>query len=112
MTRQILVAVSLTAMFFVNGVAQAQPADYYVNKSQDDAEEGTNGQLDLTNEDLDLGQLSGFESAKAIGLRFEGIRLKKNPNDSGSFPTIHHRRKSNESETDRTDDSGGDVPKC
>ena len=48
---------------------------YSVSRSEDDAEEGVNGQVDLANEDLDLGQLSGFESAKAIGVRFEGIRI-------------------------------------
>lgn len=54
-----------------------QGTNYYVSQSHDDAEEGTNGQIDLTNDDLDLGQLSGFESAKAIGIRFEGIRVTK-----------------------------------
>lgn len=50
---------------------------YYVVRSENDAEEGTNGKIDLTNEDLDLGQLSGFESAAAVGLRFESIRLSR-----------------------------------
>ena len=50
---------------------------YYVKQSHDDAEEGINGIVDLTNEDLDLGQLSGFESEKAIAIRFEGIQLIK-----------------------------------
>ncbi len=48
---------------------------YSVSRSEDDAEEGTNGQVDLANEDLDLGQLSGFESAATIGIRFDGIRI-------------------------------------
>ena len=58
-------------------ITNAQATNYFVNQSYDDAEEGTNGKVDLTNEDLDLGQLSGFESAKAIGIRFEGIRIAK-----------------------------------
>ena len=58
-------------------ITNAQVTNYFVNQSHDDAEEGTNGKVDLTNEDLDLGQLSGFESAKAIGIRFEGIRVEK-----------------------------------
>lgn len=49
--------------------------NYYVIRSEDDAEEGTNRQVDLANEDLDLGQLSGFESAATIGIRFDGIRI-------------------------------------
>ncbi|WP_168564394.1 hypothetical protein [Crateriforma spongiae] len=49
--------------------------NYYVSRSEDDAEEGTNGEVDLANEDLDLGQLSGFESAAKIGIRFDGIRM-------------------------------------
>lgn len=52
-------------------------SNYYVSQSQDDAEEGTNGQVDLVNEDLDLGQLSGFESAAKNGIRFDGIRVAK-----------------------------------
>ncbi len=59
--------------------------DYFVNRSQDDAEEGTNGEVDLTNEDLDLGQLSGFESAKAIGIRFDGIRVTKDQKINSAF---------------------------
>ena len=70
-----IIFLAITLMLFGNAMAYAQLADYFVNKSQDDAEEGANGQVDLTNEDLDLGQLSGFESAKAIGIRFEAIRL-------------------------------------
>lgn len=66
---------AVTIILIGNTTAHGQLADYFVNRSQDDAEEGANGQVDLTNEDLDLGQLSGFESAKAIGIRFEGIRL-------------------------------------
>ena len=58
-------------------IINAQATNYFVNQSHDDAEEGTNGEVDLTNEDLDLGQLSGFESAKAIGIRFQGIRVTK-----------------------------------
>jgi hypothetical protein len=58
-------------------ITNTQATNYFVNQSHDDAEEGTNGQVDLTNEDLDLGQLSGFESAKAIGIRFEGILVTK-----------------------------------
>jgi hypothetical protein len=54
-----------------------QAANYFVSRSEDDAEEGTNGQVDLANEDLDLGQLSGFESAATIGIRFDGIRIPK-----------------------------------
>jgi len=53
----------------------AVKGNYYVSRSEDDAEEGTNGQVDLANEDLDLGQLSGFESAATIGIRFDGIRV-------------------------------------
>ena len=49
--------------------------NYFVSRSEDDAEEGVSGKVDLTNEDLDLGQLSGFESAAAIGIRFDGIRI-------------------------------------
>ena len=51
--------------------------NYYVSQSEDDAEEGTNGKVDLANEDLDLGQLSGFESAAKNGIRFDGIRVPK-----------------------------------
>ena len=51
--------------------------NYYVSRSEDDAEEGTNGEVDLANEDLDLGQLSGFESAAKIGIRFSGIRIPR-----------------------------------
>ena len=51
--------------------------NYYVSQSEDDAEEGTNGQVDVANEDLDLGQLSGFESAAKNGIRFDGIRVPK-----------------------------------
>lgn len=57
--------------------ANTQSTKYFVNKSQDDAEEGMDGQIDVSNEDLDLGQLSGFESAKAIGMRFEEIQVSK-----------------------------------
>ena len=46
-----------------------------MSRSEDDAEEGVNGQVDLANEDLDLGQLSGFESATAIGVRFDGVHI-------------------------------------
>jgi len=55
----------------------AAKRNYYVSRSEDDAEEGTNGKVDLANEDLDLGQLSGFESAAKIGIRFDGIRVSK-----------------------------------
>ena len=61
-----------------NGVVEAPnvaSADYFVARSEDDAEEGSNGQVDLTNDDLDFGQAAGFESAVAIGLRFDGIRV-------------------------------------
>jgi len=65
--------------------AQPRPGDYFIVRSEDDAEEGTSGQVDLTNEDLDLGQLSGFESAKAIGIRFEGIRVAKGQKITRAF---------------------------
>ena len=70
-----IVLLAVTVVLIGNTTAHGQLTDYFVSRSQDDAEEGANGQVDLTNEDLDLGQLSGFESAKAIGIRFEGIRL-------------------------------------
>lgn len=52
-------------------------SNYYVTQPGDDAEEGSNGQVDTTNNDLDLGQPSGFESAVAVGVRFDGVRIPK-----------------------------------
>ena len=56
-----------------------------MSQSEDDAEEGANGQVDLTNNDLDLGQASGFESAVAVGIRFEAIRVPKGSKTKGAF---------------------------
>lgn len=57
-------------------VQNADAADAYpVIRSEDDAEEGADGQVNLSSDDLDLGQASGFESAVAIGIRFDGIRI-------------------------------------
>ena len=73
----------LLALTFATAYAQATDVSnpprtsYFVNQSQDDAEEGANGLVDLTNDDLDLGQPSGFESAVAVGIRFEGLRIPK-----------------------------------
>ena len=59
--------------------APDSPTDnYYVSRSEDDAEERVNKEVNLTNLDLDFGQLSGpIETAAAIGMRFEGIRIPK-----------------------------------
>lgn len=51
--------------------------DYRVSQSEDDAEESADGEVDLMNDDLDLGQRSGFESAATIGIRFENIRISR-----------------------------------
>ena len=51
--------------------------DYRVSQSEDDAEESADGEVDLTNDDLDLGQRSGFESAATIGIRFDNIRIAR-----------------------------------
>lgn len=64
---------------------KTQSVQYFVKYPHDDAEEGVNGKVDLTNNDLDLGQLSGFESAKVIGIRFEEINLDKGQEIKGAF---------------------------
>lgn len=58
---------------------------YFVVQSEDDAEEGANGQVDLANDDLDLGQPSGFESAVAVGIRFERIRIPQQSRIKSAF---------------------------
>jgi hypothetical protein len=60
-------------------------AAYFVSQSIDDAEEGANGKVDLANDDLDLGQASGFESAVAVGIRFDGIRIPKGSKIKSAF---------------------------
>lgn len=78
--KQVLVLIALFCSGESFGQAAKERVDleehkYYVGNSEDDAEEGTSGEVDLTNEDLDLGQLSGFESAAKIGIRFEKIDI-------------------------------------
>lgn len=58
---------------------------FLVGQSKDDAEEGANGQMDLVNDDLDLGQASGFESVVAVGIRFQGIHIPKGSKIKSSF---------------------------
>lgn len=55
----------------------AQEGNYYVNQSEDDAEERINHDVNVTSDDLDFGQSSvgGFETAIAIGVRFDGIKV-------------------------------------
>ena len=67
-------AVATSAVRADDGAAKST---FAINRSEDDAEEGSDGTVDLTNEDLDLGQLSGFESAARTGLRFDGIGLSQ-----------------------------------
>ncbi|MHC4556234.1 MAG: TolB family protein, partial [Planctomycetota bacterium] len=52
--------------------------NYFITRSEDDAEERPNGVTDLDNSDLDLGQISGVgENVSCAGIRFEGIRIPK-----------------------------------
>ncbi len=67
----VLLALAATACTQSAGdVPNVPTGAYIVSPSEDDAEEGANGQVDLANDDLDLGQASGFESAVAVGIRF------------------------------------------
>lgn len=76
-----MVVVLCAALIAVVNPVHAGAGDYFVAQSEDDAEEGSNGRVDLSNDDLDLGQADGFESAVAIGLRFDGLRV---PREVGS----------------------------
>ncbi|MFN3189949.1 MAG: hypothetical protein ACE361_05445 [Aureliella sp.] len=64
-----------------NMEAKAAPTkgNYYVVRSEDDAEERITHEVNLDSDDLDFGQSSigGFETAIAIGVRFEGIQVAK-----------------------------------
>ena len=74
----LLIALAVAAVTAQSeNVADLPQSHYVVTQSGDDAEEGTNGQVDTTNNDLDLGQPSGFESAVAVGIRFDGVRIPK-----------------------------------
>jgi hypothetical protein len=73
---------ALLALSFTGAYARAEDVptplhSYPVTQPGDDAEEGSNGQVDTTNDDLDLGQPSGFESAVAVGIRFDGLNITK-----------------------------------
>lgn len=82
----VLLALAATACTQSAGdVPNVPTGAYFVSQSEDDAEEGANGQVDLANDDLDLGQASGFESAVAVGIRFQGIRIPKGSKINGAF---------------------------
>ena len=66
------------AVSVLEGPPDAPTGNYYVSRSEDDAEERVNHDVNLNNHDLDFGQLSGpIETAAAIGMRFDGIRIPK-----------------------------------
>ena len=89
------IAVSTCALFAFSTAACKQSAEqptntptgkaYSVSQSEDDAEEGANGEVVFANDDLDLGQTAGFESAVAIGLRFQNIRISDGSQIKGAF---------------------------
>ena len=58
---------------------------YFVIQSEDDAEEGSKGQVVFDNDDLDLGQAAGFESAVSIGIRFQNIHAFDSSVIKGAF---------------------------
>ncbi|MEM8732668.1 MAG: hypothetical protein AAGG44_00495 [Planctomycetota bacterium] len=60
-----------------DATSDAMKGDYFVTSSEDDAEERITHEVNLDSDDLDFGQSSvgGFETAVAIGLRFQGINV-------------------------------------
>jgi|GEM_PF-1408892 hypothetical protein len=86
---------SIYALLAFSTAACKQPAEqptnatpgeaYSVSQPEDDAEEGVNGQVVFANDDLDLGQTAGFESAAMIGLRFQNIRIAQGSQIKGAF---------------------------
>ena len=72
-------ALALILVLAVSATARAETPtnNYYVGRSEDDAEDGANGEVNPASDDLDLRQHSGFESAVALGMRFDGIRVAK-----------------------------------
>lgn len=98
----LLIAVVIGAIIHRNNTTQTQIAtqdqvvdsaqeppknyqDFFVSQSSDDAEEGVDGIVDISNEDLDLGQLSGFESAKSIGIRYDSVTISTEENIKDAF---------------------------